>query len=151
MNRTLKNSVILIASIIGIVLVFYLKTIVVYLIVSLVLALIGRPIMKLLSKIQIAKKNLPSAIKSGITLLVLLTFFTSFFALFTPLVMEEARIISNINFEAVALELEEPINDLENWLKNHYLIEKESSIDDEIGQLFNLTNVISIFNSAIGI
>ena len=30
MNRTLKNSIILIASIIGIVLVFYLKTIVVY-------------------------------------------------------------------------------------------------------------------------
>ena len=151
MNRTLKNSVILIASIIGIVLVFYLKTIVVYLIVSLVLALIGRPIMKLLSKIQIKNRNLPSAIKSVITLLVLLTFITSFFALFTPLVMEEARIISKINFEAVALELEEPINDLENWLKNHHLIEKESSIDDEIGQLFNLTNIKSIFNSAIGI
>ena len=35
--------------------------------------------------------------------------------------MEEARIISNINFEAVALELEEPINDLENWLKKAFI------------------------------
>ena len=105
MNHTLKNSIILIASIIGIVLVFYLKTIVVYLIVSVVLALIGRPIMKLLSKIQIKKRNLPNAIKSVITLVVLLTFFSGFFALFTPVVMEEARIISNSNFDAVSLEL----------------------------------------------
>ena len=77
MNRTLKNSIILVASIIGIVLVFYLKTIVVYLIVSLVLALIGRPIMKLLSRIQIKKEIYPMP-KSVITLLVLLTFFTGF-------------------------------------------------------------------------
>ena len=101
MNSTLKNSIILIASIIGIVLVFYLKTIVVYLIVSLVLALIGRPIMKLLSKIEIKKRDLPDAIKSVITLIVLLLLFSGFFAIFTPLVMEEARIISSIDFEAV--------------------------------------------------
>lgn len=151
MNRTLKNSIILIASIIGIVLIFYLKTIVVYLIVSLVLALIGRPIMKLLNKIQIKKRNLPDALKSIFTLLGLLTLFTGFFALFTPLVMEEARIISNIDFEAVSLELEDPINDLENWLKDKHLLNTESSIDDEIRQLFNLTDVKSIFNSAIGI
>ena len=151
MNRTLKNSIILIASIIGIVLVFYLKTIVVYLLVSLVLALIGRPIMKLLSRIEIKKRNLPNALKSVITLLVLLTFFTGFFALFTPLVMEEARIISNINFEAVSLELDEPINDLENWLKDKHLLDEKSSIDNEIVQLFSLTDVKSIFNSAIGI
>jgi len=151
MNRTLKNSIILIASIIGIILIFYLKTIVVYLIVSLVLALIGRPIMKLLSKMQIKKRDLPEAIKSIITLVVLLMLFSGFFAMFTPLVMEEARIISNIDFEAVSVELADPINDLENWLKDKHLLNTESSIDDEIRQLFNLTDVKSIFNSAIGI
>jgi len=151
MNSTLKNSIILIASIIGIVLVFYLKTIVVYLIVSLVLALIGRPIMKLLSKIEIKKRDLPDAIKSVITLIILLLLFSGFFAIFTPLVMEEARIISSIDFEAVSVELADPINDLENWLKDKHLLNKESSIDDEIGQLFSLTDVKSIFNSAIGI
>ena len=71
--------------------------------------------------------------------------------MFTPLVMEEARIISNIDFEAVSVELADPINDLENWLKDKHLLNTESSIDDEIRQLFNLTDVKSIFNSAIGI
>ena len=151
MNSTLKNSIILIASIIGLALVFYLKTIVVYLIVSLVIALIGRPIMKLLSKIQVKKKDLPEGVKSFLTLIILLTIFSSFFALFTPLVMEEARIISSIDFEAVSIELADPINDLENWLKDKHLLEQQSSIDNEIGQLFSLTDVKSIFNSAIGI
>ena len=151
MNSTLKNSIILIASIIGLVLVFYLKTIVVYLIVSLVIALIGRPIMKLLSKIQVKKKDLPEGVKSFLTLIILLTIFSSFFALFTPLVMEEARIISSIDFEAVSIELADPINDLETWLKDKHLLEQQSSIDNEIGQLFSLTDVKSIFNSAIGI
>ena len=151
MNSTLKNSIILIASIIGLALVFYLKTIVVYLIVSLVIALIGRPIMKLLSKIQVKKKDLPEGVKSFLTLIILLTIFSSFFALFTPLVMEEARIISSIDFEAVSIELADPINDLETWLKDKHLLEQQSSIDNEIGQLFSLTDVKSIFNSAIGI
>ena len=65
--------------------------------------------------------------------------------------MEEARIISNINFESVSLELEDTINDLEEWLKDKHLLDKKSSIDNEIGQLFSLTDVKSIFNSAIGI
>lgn len=151
MNSTLKNSIILIASIIGVILIFYLKTIVVYLIVSLVLALIGRPIMNLLSKIQIKKKDVPNSVKSFLTLTVLLFLFSCFFALFTPLVMQEARIISSIDFNAVSVELAEPINDLENWLKDKHLLDEQSSIDDEISKLYSLTDVKSIFNSAIGI
>lgn len=151
MNLSLKNTIAITASIIGIVLVFYLRTIVAYILVSVVLALIGRPIMKFLGKLKIKNKVLPEAIKSGVTLILLLIFFTSIFALFTPLVMEEARLISTIDLNSVSTELEEPINDLENWLKNKHLLKDQSTIDDEIINLINLTSVKTIFNSALGV
>ena len=151
MNPSLKNTVAIIASLIGLILVFYLRTIVAYVLVSVVLALIGSPVMKILGSLKIKGKALPDAIKSGITIIFLLVFFSGIFALFVPLVMEEAKLISTIDLNSVSTELEEPIRDLENWLKDKHLLKNQSSIDDEIVKLVNLTSVKTIFNSALGL
>ena len=65
--------------------------------------------------------------------------------------MEEAKLISTIDLNSVSTELEEPIRDLENWLKDKHLLKNQSSIDDEIVKLINLTSVKTIFNSALGL
>ena len=57
MNPSLKNTVAIIASLIGLILVFYLRTIVAYVLVSVVLALIGSPVMKILGSLKIKEKR----------------------------------------------------------------------------------------------
>lgn len=151
MNLNIKNTLTLIGIVISLILIIYLKTIVAYVLVSVVLALIGRPIMKWISLLKIKEKSLPRSIISFITLLLLVVFFFSIFSLFTPLVIEEARIISSIDLESVSLELQGPIDDLETWLKEHHFLNPDSSIDNEILKLISLTKVQSIFNSALGI
>lgn len=151
MNQNIKNILTIIGIIIGLILIVYLNTIVAYVLVSVVLALIGRPVMKGLSLLTIKGKSLPRTFNSVVTLLLLVIFFFSIFSLFTPLVIEEARIISSIDFEAVSSELEAPLNDLDIWLKEHHFLSPESSIDNEIFKLISLTKVKSIFNSALGI
>jgi len=151
MNISLKNVISLIALAIGVIIIFYLKIVVAYVLVSVVLALIGRPLVMSLERIHIKGKKIPKTINSLITLSVLLLFFLGLFSLFTPLVIEEARILSNIDFESVSTELEEPIADLEFWLKKNHFLSPQSSINNELSALINLTNVKDIFNSALGI
>ena len=63
MNQSIKNTITIISAIIFFVLVYFLNTLVAYIIISLVLALIGRPIMKVLKKINIKGKILPKSIR----------------------------------------------------------------------------------------
>ena len=74
MNQGVKNIISLIAVVIGFLLIWQLKTIVGYVLISLVLALIGRPIMQLLKKPSFKDKKLPNSLRATITLLMLLFF-----------------------------------------------------------------------------
>lgn len=132
-------------------LIFYLKTVVVYLLVSVVLALIGRPIMKFLNRPKIKGKSLPMFLKSGLTLMVLLTMFLGLFSLFTPLVVDEIKILSSIDVESVLVGLNDPINDLDHFLKKHHLVNPTSNLKNELSDLVRLTDIGALFNSAIGI
>ena len=150
MNQTVKSTIAIIAILLFIVLAYYLNTIVIYLIISAVLALIGRPLMRLLEKVKFKNYKLPRAVKSIITLCILLLFFASFFRLFAPLVIEEAKIISSINYSDFSVGLNEPITDLQDWLKRNHLLSKDSSIENELLGVFNLTKVSNFLNSLIG-
>ena len=99
MNQGVKNIITLFAVAIGFLLAWQLKTIVGYVLISLVIALIGRPIMQLLKKPSFKDKNLPTSLRAAVTLLILFILFSGVFSLFIPLVMEEARILSSINFD----------------------------------------------------
>jgi len=151
MNQGVKNIITLIAVVIGFLLIWQLKTIVGYVLISLVLALIGRPIMQLLKTPSFKDKKLPNGLRAAITLLILFMFFSGVFSLFIPLVMEEARIISSINFENVAEGLKEPINDCQNWLHNNHLMNPEKKLEDELFSIFSFTQVGTLFNSIFGI
>ena len=146
-----RNTVTLISIIISLILIFYLKTVVAYLVVSLVLALIGRPIMKWLEGPKIKGKSLPTFLKSGITLTLLLCLFFGIFSLFTPLVVDEIKIFSSIDFESVLVKLDDPINDLDSFLKENHLLAQSSTLKNELSSLVKLTDIKLIFNSAIDI
>ena len=150
MNQGLKNIITIIAVAIGFLLAWQLKTIIGYVLISLVLALIGRPIMQLLKIPSFKGKKLPNGLRAAVTLLILFIFFSGVFSLFIPLVMEEARILSSINFEHVAEGLQEPINDCQRWLHNNHLMNPENNLEDELLSIFSFTQVGTLFSSIFG-
>jgi predicted PurR-regulated permease PerM len=150
MNQSIKSTIAIVSVILFLVLVYFLNTIVVYIIISAILALIGRPLMKLLNRVKIRNRQLPISFRSFLTLIVLLLFFASFFRLFAPLVIQEAKIISSIDYSEFSIGLNEPITDLQIWLKNNHLLSKDSSLENEILGVFNLTKVSNLLNSLIG-
>ena len=106
--------------------------------------------MQLLKIPSIKGKKLPNGFMAAVTLLMLFIFFSGVFSMFIPLVMEEARILSSIDFDQVSEGLQEPINDCQNWLHNNHLMNPENNLEDELLSIFSFTKVGTLFSSIFG-
>ncbi len=82
---------------------WYFKSIVAYIIVSAVLALIGNPLVDLISRIKIKKYNIPRALSAGITLAVIWTVIFTFFRIFIPLIANQASELSTIDSDKIII------------------------------------------------
>ncbi|OFY87194.1 MAG: hypothetical protein A3F72_16985 [Bacteroidetes bacterium RIFCSPLOWO2_12_FULL_35_15] len=120
--------------------VWYLKTIVFYIIISIVLSLIGQPLVQLFSKIRIKNFRLPASLCTILSLFSMLAVIAALFSLFIPLIAEEVRIVNKINPNEVVATFQEPLKSLESILQKYqtgydsgesiekYLAEKLSSV-----------------------
>ena len=100
---------------------WYLKTIVFYIIISVFLSLIGQPIVKIFSKIKIGKKHLSNTLAAVFALFTLIVIVVGLFSLFIPLIIDQARLISKINPNEVAMAFKEPIQNIEYDLQKYQI------------------------------
>ena len=77
-----------------------------YLIISIALSFIGRPLVGLCERIRIAGRPLGSTIGAILTLLVLFTALSLLVSLFAPLISAEASALAGLDFQGTARELE---------------------------------------------
>ena len=91
---------------------WYLKTIVIYVCIAIIISLIGQPIVKLFSSIKIKKFSLPVGVSALFALISITLVIGLFVSMFIPLVAEEARIISKINPNDVVETFKEPLANL---------------------------------------
>lgn len=123
--------------------VWRFSNIVAYILIASVLSLVARPLVRLLGRIRIFKRQIPVSIRALITLAVLWLFFFGFFRLFIPLVATEAQELSNLDTEMLVTEFEKPIHRLEKWMGKLNLGEmKQFSLQEALQQRLN--NVLSV-------
>ena len=94
-------------------LLWKLKIIAVFLAISAVLAIVGRPLTNFLSRLQIGKFQIPRTLGAGLTVLAYYLIFASFVALFSPLIVEQAGILFSIDPADIVSSVEEPLEDLD--------------------------------------
>ncbi|MGZ3865125.1 MAG: AI-2E family transporter [Bacteroidia bacterium] len=75
--------------------------IVIYMLIATIMALVAQPFVKILSKITFSGKHLPNGIIALISLVSMLTLLLSFFYVFVPLIVDQAKLISGLNFNDV--------------------------------------------------
>jgi predicted PurR-regulated permease PerM len=73
--------------------------------IATILALVAQPFVKILSKITLGGRHLPNTIIALISLFSILTVLLSFFYVFVPLIIEQAKVISGLNFNDVFTDL----------------------------------------------
>jgi predicted PurR-regulated permease PerM len=75
--------------------------IVIYMLVATVLALVSQPFVRVFTRIKIKEKHLPDALIALLSLSCLLSVLFSFFYIFIPLIIDQAKFIAGLNFNEV--------------------------------------------------
>ncbi len=135
-------------------LIWYFSNIVIYIIASLVLALIGRPLFDLLEKVRIRKFHLPAAARAVITLLVLIAVVLSFFGLFIPLLVNKVSALSSIDPQRIVDQFSAPIAAIEEFINKYKIrpgdyFSMEGMIQRILSKI-NISNVAGVFGSIAG-
>ncbi len=154
MSKTARYIFTAIGLVLLVYILWYFRNVVIYILVSLVLALLGRPLFDLLGRFRIRKFRLPPAIRSILTLLVLISLILTFFSIFIPLIVSKAHELSGLDIKQMVASLQEPLWRLEKLL-NRFRIMPEGglSIEDIVARITSRINVGSVadfFGSVAG-
>jgi predicted PurR-regulated permease PerM len=142
MNATLRNILIFAGILLFLAGIWFFREIVVYILVSGVLSIMGRPLVDLFCRIKIHKWKFPRALSALITLLIIWGIIILFFYIFVPLVTEQITQFSTIDSSKIVQLIEGPIKKVENLFRAFNKdITKEVSIQD-----FIITKVAAVLN-----
>jgi predicted PurR-regulated permease PerM len=156
MNATIRNILIFTGIILLLSGVWFFREIVVYILVSGVLSIMGRPLVDLLCKIKIRKWHFPRAMGALITLLIIWGLIVSFFSVFIPLVAGQIDQFSTIDSGKIVGLIEGPIKKVEDLFRAFNTdITKDVSIKDyiisKVAGVLNINLIQNIIGSLSGI
>lgn len=119
---------------------WYFRSVIIYMILAAVVSLLGRPVMRMLRKIKIRKKQMPEALLAVITICIILILFLFLFTQVIPVV---ARIIQNISDNVSSSGYSLPVdsfmatvNSINAWFISHF---------PQFGPDFRIENAVGSF------
>jgi len=148
MNATLRNILIFFGILLLLACAWYFRNIVVYILVSGVLSIMGRPLVDIFCRIRIKKWVFPRWLGALIALGLIWGIIILFFVIFVPLVTTQINYFSTIDSEKIVQLVEDPINKVENIFRAlNKEITNELSIQDYIaGKVSAVLNINMIQN-----
>lgn len=134
---------------------WYLKKIILYVCVAAVLSMIAQPLLTQLERIRIRRKKLPRALRAFLALFTIYLVVFAFVAIFIPLAVKEARIISNVDRAQLSKALHEPVSQIEHLFQQFQQSSgKKESLEEYVqqafGEVLNSANISAMANSIAG-
>jgi predicted PurR-regulated permease PerM len=156
MKATLRNILIFFGILLLLSCAWYFRNIVVYILVSGVLSIMGRPLVDLFCRIRIRRWSFPRALSALLALLVIWGFIITFFAIFIPLVTTQLNYFSTIDSERIVMLIEGPIRKVETLFRTFNKdISNEISIQDyivnKVAGVLNINMVQNFLGSIMSI
>jgi predicted PurR-regulated permease PerM len=153
-----KRIIRIILALLGLVLLAWVlwkaRQIALYFGISMVLALVGRPLMKLLGRIQIRGKHLPASLSAGVVLITYLVLIVTSFLIFIPKLSKQVSILSTVDPQQLLSALESYIDYTENWLQSMNITKfNKEAIEAQVTDYLDfslVTNVFDVLVSSVG-
>ncbi|MDR2286342.1 MAG: AI-2E family transporter [Prevotellaceae bacterium] len=150
MAKTYQKILIIAGITLALFLAWYFRNIVAYLLISAILALVGRPIVVFLSKIRIGKRNMPRWICASLALGTIMFILYLFFSFFIPLIAQHAQTLAKLNINDVVVLFTDPFVQLEKFIQTAFP-DSNFSFDvllfDKIKELFDSSVILKYFSS----
>ncbi len=135
-------------------LLWYFSAIVTYILISVVLSFIGKPLVRWITLVRYKKFKIPKGIAAFITLVTLWFVFISFFTFIIPLLINELNTLSQVDFEVVLNSVEEPLVKFSQFLgKEPVAIESQSFMDivtANIADKIDFSQLSDLFSAIAG-
>jgi predicted PurR-regulated permease PerM len=136
-------------------LIWYFSTIVTYILISGVLAFIGRPLVRRLERIKFRNFKIPNGLAAFITLISLLAIIVTFFRFIIPLLVSELETLSQVDFSALLGSLEEPVSRLSRLFGNESITLKNRTffdvLNENLGDKIDFSRFSDVFGFIAGI
>jgi predicted PurR-regulated permease PerM len=150
-SETGKYIAIVLGAALLIFILWYLRAVIFYILISFVLSLIGRPVVQLLDRLKYGKFYFPRPLSALTGLLALWGAVLLFFRIFIPIIIAQARELALINPDAVIGNLEEPLQQLELFMLRSGLDAfRDTTIQDFVTQKLNSILSVEFFTNIFG-
>jgi predicted PurR-regulated permease PerM len=156
MNPTLRTILIFAGVLILLAIAWYFRNIVVYILVSGVFSILGRPLVDLFCRIRIGNLKFPRALSAFITLIIMWGVIITFFVIFVPLVTKQINYLSTIDSEKIVQLIGHPLAKIENVLRafNSRIISNTSLQDvvsEKISEMFSIGMIQDFLGSFLSL
>ncbi|MBP7464498.1 MAG: AI-2E family transporter [Bacteroidales bacterium] len=123
-----------------------------WILISVVIAMIGSPLVELLSRIRIRTVFFPRWLAAGITLILFYSLIALFFWFFIPLVGGQISEFRKLDVNTISQGFDEPINIADSIIRDYHLAaDKNFSVrtvaTEKIHSIVNFSNVSSFLNT----
>lgn len=156
MKTSFRNILIFLGILLLLAIAWYFRNIVVYILVSGVLSVMGRPLVDLFCRIRIRKWNFPRALSALLTLLIIWGIIILFFIIFVPLVTKQINYFSTIDSGKIVQLIEVPLTKIENLFRSfNKEITAQFSLQDyfmsKVSAVLNIDMIQNFLSSIVGI
>ncbi|KAF5073735.1 AI-2E family transporter [anaerobic digester metagenome] len=142
MNRTVKLIASIVLGIAGLLFIWYFSNIVFYILTAAVISVVGRPLVHFFDGLRIGKLKFPHVISALLSLLLILLLVVSFFAIFVPMIAQQARVISAIDTKALAFAFREPLAAVDAALHQMSILQPGQGVQEAL--LERLQSIVSV-------
>jgi predicted PurR-regulated permease PerM len=132
----------------------YFVEVVSYILISWIISMIGQPLMSFfMLKLQLYRFSFGKSVASLMTLVTLFSVIGVLLWLFIPLIIQQAVVLSKVDFNSISLALQEPIDRINVWLRSLGLEPGPSAPDQVkslIGGYFDPSKISLFFGTLLG-
>ena len=156
MKATLRNILIFFGILFLLCCAWFFRNIVVYILVSGVFSIMGRPLVDLFCKIRIKKWSFPRSLSALLTIIAIWGVIILFFIIFVPLVTRQINYFSKIDSEKIVQIVAGPINKVEHLVRSiNKDIPQNITIQDyivkKVAGILNINMIQNFIGSLISI
>ena len=128
-NRYIRIGVTILSVSLILYILWYFKTIAIYILLGVVFSLLARPIYVILEKVRIGRFRIPDPVSAIISLMCIWLVAFGFLASMIPLIINEGAKLSKIDPETVLKELEQPINQSIGYMEKYGILHFVDTVD----------------------
>ncbi|MCL3781755.1 AI-2E family transporter [Prolixibacteraceae bacterium JC049] len=154
MNQRTKNILLALGSVFLAYVLWYFSTIVAYLVIAFVVSLIGKPIVRFISKAKYKKFSISKTMAAFIALMSIWIVFIGFFRFIIPLLVKEFQVLSTIDIQSVINAIDQPVRELLAITSDSPIEVQNKTIQElakeQLGQFFDFSQVSSFLGTLFG-